>query len=486
MSDLVLLRPWWLLALLPLALLYWQRRRLLIRRQDLIRPSLLAYLSPDAAQPRLRRRHRWPWLAALLALLALSGPAIQTEDALYEQEQSWYWLLDVSHSMLADDLPPSRLIRTRYKLLELLELAPTAKVGLIAFAGDAFVISPVTDDHATLQHMLRELEPGVMPQAGSDPVAAVRLGLRQLRQSQTLRGRLLLITDNLTAPQAQAITQLMAGQPWPLDLLVAGTPPGAAIALNDGRLLRDSQGQLVIAKTDYIQLQRLADGVGGHLYRLDGDADQWPTLIRPDAGQRRGAPLGRQQVDLGYWLLLPLIALALLFRRGLLWLCLLSLLGPLLPAPAQAADGIRLYQAQRYAEAASQLDDPLWRGNAFYRAGNYPAALAAYGLQEGAQARYNSGNALVQLGRYPEALRAYDAALALDANHYDARFNRELVANWLANQRQAQRQSPQPADQAATDADPLKAVAEAPGNLMKNRLRLQAAKRPSRLQEEPW
>ncbi|GAA4495554.1 VWA domain-containing protein [Pseudaeromonas paramecii] len=486
MSDLVLLRPWWLLALLPLGLLYWQRKRLLFRRQDLIRPSLLAYLSPEAASPQSRRRHRWPWLAALLALLALSGPAVQKNDALYEQEQSWYWLLDVSHSMLADDLPPSRLIRSRYKLLELLELAPTAKVGLIAFAGDAFVISPVTDDHDTLRHMLRELEPGVMPQAGSDPVAAVRLGLRQLTQSQTLRGRLLLITDNLTAAQAQAIRQLMANQPWPLDLLVVGTPPGAAIPLADGRLLRNAQGQLVIAKTDYIQLQQLADQVGGTLYRLDGDESQWARLLRPDAGQRRGAPVGRQQVDLGYWLLLPLIGLALMFRRGLLWLCLLTLLGPVLPRPAMADEGIALYQAQRYAEAAQHLDDPLWRGNAFYRAGNYQAALGAYGLLDGAQARFNSGNALVQLGRYQEALSAYDAALALDANHFDARFNRDLVANWLANQDQHSGEAPQPQDSSQQDTDPLKVVAEAPGNLMKNRLRLQATKRPSRLQEEPW
>jgi len=486
MSDLVLLRPWWLLALLPLALLYWQRKRLLARRQDLIRPSLLAYLSPEAASPRLRRRHRWPWLAALLALLAMSGPAIQKNDALYEQEQSWYWLLDVSHSMLADDLSPSRLIRSRYKLLDLLERAPTAKVGLIAFAGDAFVISPVTDDHDTLRHMLRELEPGVMPQAGSDPVAAVRLGLHQLSQSQTLRGRLLLVTDNLTAAQRQAIGQLMANQPWPLDLLVAGTPPGAAIPLSDGRLLRDSRGQLVIAKTDYIQLQQLADQVGGSLYRLDGEESQWGRLLRPDAGRRQGAPMGRQQVDLGYWLLFPLLGLALMFRRGLLWLTLLTLLGPGLPKPALADDGIALYQAQRYAAAAQQLDDPLWRGNAFYRAGNYQAALGAYGLLEGAQARYNSGNALVQLGRYQEALNAYDAALALDPNQFDARFNRDLVANWLAKQPSSDRQAPQPDEDPQAQDDPLKLVAEAPGNLMKNRLRLQAAKRPSRLQEEPW
>lgn len=484
MSDLVLLRPWWLLALLPLALLYWQRKRLLAHRQDLIRPSLLAYLSPEATTPRLRRRHRWPWLAALLALLALSGPAIQKNDALYEQEQSWYWLLDVSHSMLADDLPPSRLIRARYKLLELLERAPTAKVGLIAFAGDAFVISPVTDDHDTLRHMLRELQPDIMPQAGSDPVAAVRLGLHQLDQSQTLRGRLLLITDNLTAAQTQAITQLMAQQPWPLDLLVAGTPPGAAIPLAGGHLLRDHQGQLVIAKTDYLQLQRLADSVGGDLYRLDGEASQWGQLLRPDAGRQQGVPVGRQQVDLGYWLLLPLIGMALMFRRGLLWLCLLTLLGPGWHPPVLADEGIDLYQAGHYAEAAQQLSDPLWRGNAFYRAGNFQAALGAYGLLDGVQAHYNSGNALVQLGRYQEALSAYDAALAQDPNHFDARFNRELVANWLARQSQDNHQAPQ--DESQEQDDPLKLVAEAPGNLMKNRLRLQAAKRPSRLQEEPW
>ena len=125
-----------------------------------------------------------------------------------------------------------------------------------------------------------------------------------------------------------------------------------------------------------------------------------------------------------------------------------------------------LYRAQRYAAAAQQLDDPLWRGNAFYRAGNYQAALGAYGLLEGAQARYNSGNALVRLGRYQEALNAYDAALALDPNQFDARFNRDLVANWLAKQPSSDRQAPQPDEDPQAHDDPLKLVAEAPGNLV--------------------
>ncbi len=482
MSELTLLRPLWLLALLPLAWLCWRQLHPPRRTQALIRPSLLAYLAPAQAAIPARRR-RGLLLPCLLAIVALAGPAHRQAGALYHAGQSWIWLLDVSHSMLADDLPPTRLTQARAGLLNLMERAPAQAIGLIAFAGGAYLVSPATRDHDSLRYLLRELEPELMPRPGSDPVAAVRLGLATLARSGSTDGRLLLISDGLSPEQAHQLRGLLAEQPGRLDILAVGSQQGGPVPLGNGSLLKDEQGRPVMAHTDLPLLAATANEIGGRFARLTDSAALARLLLPADAGQIAG-PSASQPQDLGYWLLLPLLGLALTFRRGLLWMSTLLLLLPQ-AAPVSAESALALYEAGRYEEAAAHFTDPLWRGNALFRAGHYLEAAQSYADSATVRGHYNRGNALAFAGDLDGALAAYQAALALDPQHADAWHNSGLIRQWQRQQAPPPPETGQVADAAGMTRRPGGQPLPR-GSLLRQRLQRQEANAPHSYRGPPW
>lgn len=488
MADWTLLRPWWLLALgLPLLLLYWHWRQH-HTGQDFIRQSILRYLRGQAQKDDKRPNALWWLLPWALGVLALAGPAHRQSEALYQSDEIWIWMLDTSRSMLADDVPPSRLLNARYQLFNLLEQSPGRRIALIAFAGDAYVIAPPTDDHQTLQFLLTELEPEVMPVAGSNPQAAIEQALTMAKHHPA---RLLLVTDDLNAKQGQAIATRLQRHQMSLDILAVGSEAGAPLRMSDGSLFKDRAGQLVVARSNFAELAKLAQGSGGRLLRSDRNPLDLQPLLQTQ--HPTGSASDQQQwrlQDLGYWLLLPLLPLALLFRRG--WFFSLCLAASLLqPSPGWAADAMRLYQQGEFAAAAQTFSDPLWQGNAWFHAGRYAEAAAAYRqVEDSAEALYNLGNALAYQQDFPAALEAYGEALQLDPELLDARYNRALVEQWLHQQQSRQaksRRTPAPASKrAATPGDLLDKVAEEPGNLMRNRLRLQQQRRLTLEPTQTW
>ncbi|HDC4325262.1 TPA: tetratricopeptide repeat protein, partial [Aeromonas hydrophila] len=428
--ELTLLRPLWLLALLPWLWQGWRRRR----QAPLLAPAMQAYLLPGQ-----RRHFPWLWLACLPLILALSGPALRQQSQSVPSPALDIWLLDLSRSMLATDLLPDRATRVRVLLQDLLadraQQEAAHPIALILFAGDAYLAMPPTRDHQALALLLPDLRPAIMPRQGSAPERAVALALRQIPAGQ--QARLLLITDDLTARQAERIKAV-----WPcqgslfchaqvqarLDVLLANSGQAsrlpAAMGGGFGRAL---------PAPDVATLQQLAGDLGGQLQWLQQGTPRFAPL---PMSQTTGA---HQAMDLGPWLLLPLLPLALLARIGTLWLMLVGalLLTPpsLQASPASTAlppathdnQAWQAFLQKRYQEAARAFADPVWQGNAWYRAGDYAKAAAAYGRASTATAHYNRGNALVQLGQLAAAEQAYLAALALEPGHQDARYNLTLL-----------------------------------------------------------
>lgn len=457
MSDFHFMRPHWFWVLLPaLTLLLWIVRRRLRSRswQSVCDPELL----PHLLLGRSVRRANWPlWLllaALLFAVIALAGPVWQRQpQPLFRQQSALVILFDLSRSMLADDLKPSRYLRARLKIEDLLRQRREGQTALIAFAAEAFTVTPLTTDRHTIESLLKSLEPGLMPVQGSDPAQAMTLGSSLLQQAGLRRGRLLLVTDEQNPTPFENAARQLAEQGFELAILGVGTSEGAPIPQPGGGFFKDSRGQLVLPALNPDGLRQLAAAGRGIYSPLTVDDRDLRTLLAGLDDQRLPQPgtetalKGDIWREEGVWLLLPLALLAACaFRRG--WL-LIVLPMFCLPTSVRAFSWQDLWQTpnqqaaqaftqQNYAQAAEQFADPRWKASALYRAGQY--AEAAELLKDGPSAddNYNLGNALAMQGDLPAALKAYEQVLQQEPAHADARYNKDLVEKELQQQQNQQ------------------------------------------------
>ncbi len=460
------LRPWWLLALAALPLLWLG----LARRSDdagawrgAVDAHLLTHLldTDDAASPS-RRLPRWLLaLAWLIACLALAGPAWQRlPQPLYEDRAARVFALELAPSMAAQDLKPSRYERARFKLDDMLARSGGMQTALIGYSADAFVVAPLTDDTHTVSNLVDALDPGVMPAPGNDTGRAIDLGVKLIRQAGLRGGQIVLLADSVSADGMAAVRRARAARVR-VSVLGVGTDQGVPVALLQGGFLKDASGNIVLPKLETSALAALAQAGGGTYAGITPGASDIDTVLDATAPQLRAQASAVQAttarfLDRGPWLVLLLLPLAALgFRRG--WLMLLPLVLLAHTAPAQAFSWRDLWQTPDQ-QARAQLDagharqalalarDPALRGAAAYRADDYAAAAQDFSLRDDAQALYNRGNALAKQQKYEDAIAAYDAALRRDPNLADAAVNKKTIEDWL-KQKQQQRNRQQQQNQ---------------------------------------
>jgi Ca-activated chloride channel family protein len=214
------LRPWWLCALLPallMALLLWRQKRAARQWQALVDADLLPFLLDGKSV----RQSPWQmWLLALawlLATLALAGPSWEKRPLpVHKNESALVIILDLSPSMLSEDIKPSRLIRARLKIADILRERRDGLTALVVYGGDAHVVAPLTDDTATINNMLTALHPNIMPVPGSNTEAAIGRSLQLLRDAGAPQGDLLLITDGVVHQARLAIKNQLSDGPYRL------------------------------------------------------------------------------------------------------------------------------------------------------------------------------------------------------------------------------------------------------------------------------
>ena len=447
LSQLHVLRPWWLLGLLALPLLAWGLRRAARHRQgwrQVVDAHLLPHLlDGEGDRQAMRPWGRWSALAALaLALVAMAGPSLRQEAIpLWQARQPLVVALDLSFATLARDLPPSRLAQARAKLATLLRERSGGQVALVAFAEDAYTVAPLTDDAGNVALFLDALAPDVMPADGHRADRAIAWSARLLRQGGFQRGRILVMTDRADADAfAEAARARASG--YAVSVLGVGSPRGGVF---------ESPAGMGNARLDADGLQRLASAGGGDYHALVPGDDDLRALgvLAPAAGDAEAAQ-GEQRRswrDDGYWLLplVMLFALPLFRRGGGLALCLLLALGmPMAPVQAQTpsqADGGWWRRADQQAYARMQS------GIANYRKGDYAAAIDKFAGNPSADGQYNLGNALAKAGRYDEAIAAYDRALRARPGMADAKTNRAIVDA-------ARKRKPPPGGQQPKQGDP--------------------------------
>ena len=467
LADFHFLRPYWLLAFIPFVLIF----SLMLRRKlsqgnwsAVCDTELLPYLlHKDAIN-----NSRWPlWagtLAAFLSILALAGPTWQRlPSPAFRNDSALVIALDLSRSMDAGDFKPSRLAMARYKIADILKQRKDGQTALLVYAGDAFVVTPLTNDTETIANQLPALETAIMPSEGSNTSLALLKATELLKQAGLQKGQILLVTDGVdlgnTLPTVNSLGNFR------LSVLGVGTADGAPIALPDGGFLKDRQGAIVVPKLVQADLETLASAGHGILQMLStGDDDIHNLLanLEPAMQQKNQAPSSLALEvwnDKGPWLLLLVLPLAALtFRRGVLYLALLMLLP--VPKTSYALEwqdlwwtkdqqAQKAYQQQKFAEAANTFENPTWRTASHYKAGHFDKVLAALKHSKTSDDFYNKGNALAQSGKWEEALKAYQKALALDPNNADAKFNKELVEKEQKKRREEQKNQQDKQDQQA-------------------------------------
>ncbi len=471
------LRPWWLAAMVPLAVLIWlwvRRHRTGSGWETSIDPGLLAVLLQD------NQRQAGRWLGLLVALglalacLGLAGPTWQKLPQNVEQKQdTLIILLDLSLSMLAEDEQPSRVERARQEITDILRTRQEGQTALIAYAGDAHAVVPLTDDVATIENLLFSLGPEIMPVAGSNPGHGLELAEELFTNARTLQGRLLLVTDGVD--DISSVTR-HADPSFPISVLGIGTPGGGAIPLDRfnqrGQFLRTQEGNQVIAQLDEQRLDEVARLSHGRYARaVVGDTDINYALGTPLPGEDETIEVEREfdtWFDQGHWVTLLLIPLLLYsFRRGvLIGVGALALLpaDPVYAAPPAEAppsafatglseawaslwlrDDQRGHQKLRRGQPEQAVplfeDHADWQAVARYRSGEYATALRGFTSDPSVTGLYNSGNSLARLGEYEAAIAAYAEALEREPGHADAEFNKALVERLLEEQQAAQEQN---------------------------------------------
>ncbi|WP_444935182.1 vWA domain-containing protein [Microbulbifer sp. JTAC008] len=466
------LRPGVLWLLIPAALLCWGLAKMVLNSaqlQKVIDPDLLPHLL-------LRGGSKRPWLFALIfallvaMIIALAGPAWRKlPTPVYSNQDALVILLDLSPSMMATDLSPNRLTRARLKILDILRQRKDGLTALVAYAGEAHVVTPLTEDTATIANLVPALSPSIMPVPGSNIEMAVDTGIRLLKDGAAGRGQLLAVTDGIDSMAADEVAKALSNAKVEMSILAVGSGEGSPIPRgNTGGFVTDSKGAIVISNFDAAELRQLAQSSGGRFAKItvnDSDID----YLLPQTDSPQQAQLTEREFD--QWrdegpllLLLILPFAALLFRRGALACALPLLLLTGISSESQAIEwqdlwqrkdqqGQRLLEEGQPAEAAQEFHNPEWKGTANYRAGNYAEAQENFAQSNNSQSLYNLGNSLVQQGDYDKAIKAYDEALQKQPEFADAEHNREIAEKLKELQKKQQQSQQQSGEQQQSEQE---------------------------------
>jgi Ca-activated chloride channel family protein len=469
------LRPEWLLVVIPALIIsawYYRQRNQAGSWDQVISAELLPLLLDKIP---VKQRRALPLLALIgwiLAALAMAGPTWErTPLPVHKQENALVVLFDLSPSMLSQDLKPNRLTRARLKLIDLMKQRQEGTTALVAYAGDSFVVSPLTDDADTIAALVPALSPNVMPSHGSHVEAAMENAIELILNAGLLEGNILLFTDGVADSAADALTETLENTDnIKLSIIGIGTAEGAPIPLGNGGFAKDSNGNIVIPKLEANHLKKLANINGGRYTTLTTSDSDLLYLTeqfnaKADSPNKQLERTYDSWNDQGYWLVLPLLfILSLAFRRGLL-ACLL--LAPMLSTPETSyafgwddlwqtknQQGARALEQGDFDRAQQTFSDPHWKAAAAYRNGDYEQATELYtnpqnngaGSDQSHPERYspnyyNQGNALAKSGKLEDALKSYNKALEKNPDNEDAQFNKALIEELLQQQNSQQQPS---------------------------------------------
>lgn len=455
MGDFHFLRPWWLLALVAAFALVWlvtRRSDVRSRWRGIIAPHLLDHLLIDRQSAnRLRPAHLIA-LAIALGAIGAAGPTWEREQPPFVEDKAPLALVvDLSQGMDAIDITPTRLERIKLKAHDLIKLRAGARTAVFAYAGSAHMVLPLTEDASLVQTYVASLETRIMPVPGKDTAKALQLVDASLAH-EDVPGTILFLTDGVESAAFDAFKNHSGNKE--IMVLGVGTAEGGPIKTGEGEFLTDATGARVIERLHVDQLKALEKDTGVRVatVTLDDSDVRWVAQRTRTHLENRLAEGTTRWRDVGWWFTIPVAVLgAFWFRRGwsVRWAGLVLAVTVLAaPIRADAAEfdfadmwwtpdqqGRLAFERGEYGRAATLFADPMWRGVALYRAGNFGEAVDAFAQVRSAESYFNQGNALAHLDKLEEAVASYKEALKLRPGWDEAEGNMAVIEKLIADRK---------------------------------------------------
>ncbi|MGZ3732356.1 MAG: VWA domain-containing protein, partial [Parachlamydiaceae bacterium] len=418
------------------------------------------HLLPYLLVPTTKKKSLWKplvlWSCVWTGLvLALAGPRWDyREMETFSRDQQLVILLDLSKSMTASDIPPSRLIRAKQKIEDLLKASQGTKIGLIAFAADPHMIAPITDDLKTIQHLLPSLDHDLVHVQGSRLSSALNMASTMFEAEPGNNKAILIISDG-GFEDASAITtsKKLADRGIVIYTMGIGTAQGAPLKDLQGNVLKKN-GAPVLSKLEKDKLYEISK-IGNGRYLEADYTGQSETYLLQDLEKRSELQLNiskknRLWNEYFYLALFPILPIVLIwFRKGALIVFPWILLSHSALMDASLSDYFinpethakKIFDASEYEAAAQEFEDPYRKGVSYYKAGDFAKAEEMFRLSSrpeiASNAHYNLGNALALQEKLDEAIAAYEEVLKEWPDHTKAKENLEILKK-LKEQQQNQ------------------------------------------------
>ena len=415
------------LALIPLLLVL---RFLLIRQQkrrlrkfgdrDLVRQ-----LMPDVS--RFRPLVKFSLLLTALALLIVMIARPQFGTKINREKRTGIETiiaLDISNSMLAEDVAPSRLDRSKMMVENLVDHFTNDKIGLIVFAGDAFIQLPITSDYVSAKMFLSSISPSMIATQGTDIAKAITMASNSFTQQEGVGKAIIVITDgeDHEGRVMEAATEAKE-KGMRVYVLGVGSPKGAPIPIGNGDYMKDNTGQTVMTGLNEEMCRQIAQAGGGAYIHVENNSNaqdqldqELDKLAKKEIESTVYSDYDEQFQAVGILALLLII----------IEICILDIKNPMLRNVSlfrrnQKAASVLLLLLLPLAVQAQSDRQLVRQGNKQYRAGNYAEAEVSYRKAveknpRNAQALYNLGNALMGQRKDSAAAAQFDNAAKLETN----------------------------------------------------------------------
>jgi tetratricopeptide (TPR) repeat protein len=481
----------WLLLLIPVlgAGFFFLNMRQKERLRRFVGDPLLPQLVPEASLVMRRVKQFLMLLAISCLILTIANPQVGTRlEEVKREGIDLFVALDVSLSMKSEDIRPSRLEKAKRDVSELLRKLSGDRVGMIVFAGDAFVQFPLTADYAAADLFLSAIDVDAVPIPGTMIGSAVEVALKSFSKDVPTQKAIVVVSDGENT-EGDVMTAVEDAKKAGVRIYSVGmgTSEGGPIPMynqNGDRVdyKRDQSGSIVLSKLDETMLQQIAATTGGTYHRatsggneIDDIFKELSSLEKVEFGTKQVTGYEtRYQFPLAFALLLLMLELMLSAKRGKL----ASRLKKMLPAASililfsvfsmcasaqtvrgHISDGNHAFEKGRHVDAEVEYKKALELnpqskeahfnlGDSYYKQQRFDEALREYGKsaeamkspEQRAESFYNIGNSLYRANKFQDAVGAYKQSLKINPNDNDTRYNLQMARAKLKQQEQQKQQ----------------------------------------------